>query len=181
MSFPPKQLRSTSRYVTGHNSEGQAIFETSITPEAPLRKSPDGMEIAFYYGTQGFPVQIAENQDLQVYEHLIQNPPGIVVPNGTAARLVDFPPGHVTPMHRSLSLNYNFVIYGEVEVILDSGEVRTLKPGDALVQRAIQHAWRNTSKTEWARITAMSMPVEPFVLNGKVVEEAHGSPPEIKE
>lgn len=177
MASVPKQLRPTSRFITGHNSEGKSVFETSMSPEAPVRKAPDGMEIFFNYGTQGFPVQLSDNQDLQTYQHLIEDWPGIVVPNGTAARIVDFPPGCVTPMHRSLSLNYNFVIEGEVEVILDSGEVRRLGPGDMLVQRAIMHAWRNVSKTEWARISAIPMPVEPFKVCGKVVEAAHGPSP----
>ncbi|KIW86769.1 uncharacterized protein Z519_12555 [Cladophialophora bantiana CBS 173.52] len=69
-------------------------------------------------------------------------------------------------MHRSMSLNYNFVIEGEVEVLLDSGETRTLKRGDGLVQRAVNHAWRNTSEMKWARITAVVLPVQDFQVGG---------------
>lgn len=61
-------------------------------------------------------------------------------------------------MHRTVSVNYNFIIEGELEIMLDSGETRLMKPGDVLVQRAINHAWRNPSSTKWARIAAVSFP-----------------------
>jgi quercetin dioxygenase-like cupin family protein len=129
-----------------------------MADDPPIRKSPDGMEIAFCYGTSRFPPQFTSDTDINDYQHLIANPPGIVIPNGSAARLVDFPPGYVSPMHKSISLNYNFVVQGEVEMILDSGETRRLLPGDMAVQRAVNHAWRNVSETEWARITAFVVP-----------------------
>lgn len=136
----------------------------------PSSEYGDDMSIRFCYGTQGFPINVENGKDIQVYENLIQTPPGIVVPNGSAARIVDFAPGYTTPMHRSMSLNYNVVIEGEVEVLLDSGESRILRRGDTLVQRAINHAWRNTSETEWARITAVVLPVEEFSVGGNEVE-----------
>lgn len=46
-----------------------------------------------------------------------------------------------------------------MEIILDSGETRLMKVGDVLVQRAINHSWRNPSSTKWARIAAVSFPV----------------------
>lgn len=68
-------------------------------------------------------------KDMRVYENFVQNPPGILVPNGSAARVVDFAPGHMMPMRRSVSLNYNVVIEGEVDALLDSGESRILQTG----------------------------------------------------
>lgn len=130
-----------------------------MDPSPPTTKYGDDMQIHLCYATQGFPINIGGQADLRVYEHFVSNPPGILIPNGTAARVVDFAPGYTTPMHRSSSFNYNFVIEGEVEIILDSGETRILKPGDCLVQRDINHAWRNVSETRWARITAVVLPV----------------------
>jgi hypothetical protein len=34
-----------------------------------------------------------------------------------------------------------------------------MQVGDVLVQRAINHSWRNPSSTKWARIAAVSFPV----------------------
>lgn len=169
-------LRTIARFVAGHNNaDGTSVFQTDVDSNPPVRALPDGMQIFDCYMTQGFPVDVATESDLRVYERLIQNPPGIVVPNGSAARVVDIPPAYTSPMHRSKSLNYNFVIEGEVEVLLDSGETRSLKRGDVLVQRAINHAWRNTSETEWARITAVVLPVQGIHLGGTGLETSKGN------
>jgi quercetin dioxygenase-like cupin family protein len=42
-------------------------------------------------------------------------------------------PGSKCPIHRTLSLNYAVVLRGALELILDSGEVRTLQQGDIVV------------------------------------------------
>ena len=47
-------------------------------------------------------------------------------------------------MHRTMSLDYGVVLQGEVELLLDSGEVRLLAAGDVAVQRGTMHAWRNS-------------------------------------
>lgn len=159
----PGSLAPVSWYVTGHDkTNGESVFQSDIDTVPSLRKLPDGIQIFDCCLTQGFPIDLKEDKDLRIHEHLIRNPPGIVVPNGSAARIVDIPPGYNGGMHRSMSLNYNFVIEGEVDAISDSGEVRTLKRGDGIVQRAINHAWRNNSPTEWARMTAIVLPVQDF-------------------
>ena len=64
-------------------------------------------------------------------------------------------------MHRTISVNYNVVVEGTVELILDSGETRIMRPRDMVVQRAINHSRKNTSQTDWARITAVAFATEP--------------------
>ena len=39
-----------------------------------------------------------------------------------------------------------------MEMILDDGVTRVMRRGDVAVQRGTNHGWRNTSKTEWARM-----------------------------
>lgn len=152
--------RTPQRYITTNNSAGKAVFSTTMSSTPPSRTSADGMEIVFCYGTT-IPPTFTNDADISDYQHLIANPPGLVIPNGCAARLVDFPPGYTSPMHRTISLNYNFVVQGEVEMVLDSGETRRMGPGDMAVQRAVNHAWRNVSDTQWARITAFVVPAIP--------------------
>lgn len=153
--------RRPQRFITTNTSDGTSVFSTRLPDSPPSRTSPDGLEISFCYGTTQLPPDLRDDGDLADYEQLIATPPGIVIPGGCAARLVDFPPGYTSPMHRTISLNYNFVVAGEVELILDSGETRTLKQGDMAVQRAVNHKWRNVSATEWARITAFVVPAVP--------------------
>lgn len=43
---------------------------------------------------------------------------------------------------------------------------------DHIVQRGTKHLWRNASKTEPARFIATTIAIEPFEVNGKVLEEA---------
>jgi len=152
------ELRPTRRFITTLDAAGRSVFSTALQEAPPLTPTSTGMRIGFCYATQYFPVQMDQGKDIQRYSQFIKEPPGIVVPDGTAARIADFPPGFTSAMHRTISINYNFVIEGEVEITLDSGETRVLRPGDVVVQRAINHAWRNTSDTKWARIAAVSFP-----------------------
>jgi mannose-6-phosphate isomerase-like protein (cupin superfamily) len=51
------------------------------------------------------------------------------------------PPRHPM-MHRTRSLDYAVIISGEIDMLLDDGEVH-LKAGDVVVQQATNHAWVN--------------------------------------
>jgi hypothetical protein len=84
-------------------------------------------------------------------------------------------------MHRTVSLDYGVVLEGEVELVLDSGEVRLLKRGDVAVQRGTNHAWRNVTpdvigedgvKTaQWARMLYVLQPSEEIEIDGRRLGE----------
>ena len=44
--------------------------------------------------------------------------------------------------HRTQTIDYVFVLDGPVELVLDEGSV-VVQPGDCVVQRETNHAWRN--------------------------------------
>lgn len=46
-------------------------------------------------------------------------------------------------MHKTETLDAIVLIRGEVDLLLDDGEARALKPGDVVIQRATNHAWVN--------------------------------------
>ena len=46
-------------------------------------------------------------------------------------------------MHTTDTIDFEFVISGEVWLELDNGEEVHLKPGDTVVQNGTRHAWRN--------------------------------------
>ena len=46
-------------------------------------------------------------------------------------------------MHTTDTVDYEFVISGEVVLELDDGAEVTLRPGDTVVQNGTRHAWRN--------------------------------------
>jgi quercetin dioxygenase-like cupin family protein len=68
---------------------------------------------------------------------------GLTCMDGTVLRVVDFQPGKVSPMHKTNSVDYGIVLFGDMEMRLDSGEATRLKPGDIVVQRGTNHAWAN--------------------------------------
>jgi mannose-6-phosphate isomerase-like protein (cupin superfamily) len=91
--------------------------------------------------------------------------------NGTIFRVVEIPPESTTSidtaetfaqlgsgnkpteedqakhptMHKTNSIDYLVVISGEMWMIMEEGEV-LLKPGDCVVQRGTNHAWKNSGK-----------------------------------
>ncbi|MCC6473651.1 MAG: cupin domain-containing protein [Burkholderiales bacterium] len=54
------------------------------------------------------------------------------------------PDGPHPSMHQTDTIDYAFVLSGEIVAILDGGET-VLKAGDVLVQRGTNHAWSNRS------------------------------------
>lgn len=66
------------------------------------------------------------------------------------------------------------VIEGELELILESGEKRLMKKGDVAVQRGTNHAWRNPSKTVFARALYVALDASPIVINGETLGESLG-------
>jgi quercetin dioxygenase-like cupin family protein len=50
-------------------------------------------------------------------------------------------------MHRTASVDYAFVLEGEIWAILETSEV-CLKQGDVLIQRGTNHAWSNRSSSQ---------------------------------
>ena len=170
----PGPLPNLVRYITTHNTTGKAI----ISKEIPSQSSWTGVGGAKFflgYCTSTFPVDLSLDADILNYSSFLKSPPGLVVPGGTVLRIVDMEPGLLSPMHRTSSLDYGVVLDGEVELVLDSGETRLLKRGDMCVQRVTNHAWRNTSETDWARMLYVLVDAKPIVLSdGKLLEEELG-------
>ncbi len=57
-------------------------------------------------------------------------------------------------MHKTETLDVIILVKGEVDLLLDSGEAKALKPGDVVIQRATNHAWVNHG-TETALLVAV--------------------------
>ncbi|KAK8139744.1 hypothetical protein PG984_000867 [Apiospora sp. TS-2023a] len=170
----PNNLPKVSRFITDHNEAGEAIFSDALPTELPRTTIYNGASFGLGYATTRTPVSLTDNADIAAYTPLLSNPPGIVVPGGTVARYVDVPPLSVSPMHRTVSLDYGVVLEGEVELVLDSGEVRRMRRGDLAVQRGTMHAWRNPSETEWCRMLYFLQECEPVRAGGQQLGEDYG-------
>lgn len=170
-------LPSISRVITDHDSEGKAIFSKTLPEPVAWEELADGARFSLGYATNEFPVELSREADVSTYSHYLQNLPGITIPGGTVLRYVDMMPGATSPMHRTVSLDYGVVLEGEVELVLDSGEVRLLKRGHVAVQRGTNHAWRNPSQTTWARMLYVLQEAKPLEIGGKKLAEDVGDIP----
>jgi len=127
------------RVVTGHDPGGASVF-ASDGPVPVARTAPDG---AFFYeiwGTSAMPAPVAAAEPDPTLDALTVPP----APNGTKIRINEFPPGVVSPVHRTQSVDYGIVLDGEVVLVLDDSEA-TLRAGDVVVQRGTSHRWENRS------------------------------------
>lgn len=170
----PNGLPVVHRFITDHKEDGRACFSTRNEEVLSWHNVGPTATFSLGYTTSQFPVSFADEQDISNYEKYLKDPPGITIPGGTVLRFVDIHPGHTSPMHRTVSLDYGVVLEGEVELILDSGETRLLRRGDVAIQRGTNHAWRNNSQTSWARMMYVLQESQPFTVAGKVLGEDYG-------
>ncbi|KAH7396854.1 hypothetical protein DE146DRAFT_53819 [Phaeosphaeria sp. MPI-PUGE-AT-0046c] len=160
-------LPKIQRYITAHNDNGKAIFSSAFNEESKMKANDDGIAFALSFTTRGFPVDMENDKDLDVYGEFLKSPPGLVVSGGTVLRHVDVPPETACKMHRTVSLDYGCVLEGEVELLLDSGEKRVMKRGDVAIQRGTMHQWINNSKNEWARMLFVLQESKPLSIAGE--------------
>lgn len=137
------------------------------------------MVIAEIYTSSKFPIELNDEIDLRQHQELIASGKlGIVNPNGTVIRFVDFEPSKTNTnvmYHRTQSLDYGVVLDGEMIIDLDDGSSTQLKRGDIVIQRGTMHAWRNASSTQWARMLYVLQDSHPVVVNGQRLKEDLGS------
>ncbi|KAE8453864.1 hypothetical protein EG329_007640 [Mollisiaceae sp. DMI_Dod_QoI] len=172
-------LRDVQRFITDHNSDGKAIFSKDIASSSSWQDISPAFSFFLAYTTKGFPVELNAPKagdkpaDIQNYEKDLTSPPGgLSLGNGTVLRFVDFAPDKEAYMHRTESIDYGVVLEGTLELLLDSGETRTMNRGDVCVQRATMHAWKNvTENSGWARMMFVLVSSEKVVVGGQALGE----------
>jgi mannose-6-phosphate isomerase-like protein (cupin superfamily) len=161
------------RVVTTHDQAGKAVIGFDGIADVSGGEPELGVESITLWVTDGTPADISGSKDTRGAKVGIPPPK-----NGSIFRIVDFhptpnaddldpnflakivgqkrargakPPRH-PGMHRTRSIDYLAVLSGEIDMLLDEGEVH-LKAGDVMVQRGTMHAWVNRGK-EVCRIAA---------------------------
>ncbi|PYH87363.1 cupin domain protein [Aspergillus ellipticus CBS 707.79] len=173
-SQPPSDLPNYTRHITTHNSAGHATIHSSTPAQwTNVEQGTFGFSVA--YTTNAFPADLNRDADINAYESVMaSNSLGLVSPNGTVCRVVDFAPGKEPLMHRTRSLDYGIVLEGEIVMELDSGEKTVLKKGDIAVQRATMHAWRNPSPDKWTRMLFVLQDCQAVSAGGQELAENLG-------
>jgi quercetin dioxygenase-like cupin family protein len=127
------------RVVTGHDGQGKSVFLSDGAPPV-ARTAPDGAGFHEMWSTAAVPAALdAAEPDPAAGVVLIPPPRG-----GTKIRINEFPPGVVSPVHRTESVDYGIVVDGEMVLALDDSET-VLRQGDVVVQRGTSHRWENRS------------------------------------
>jgi quercetin dioxygenase-like cupin family protein len=133
MKFTPR------RVVTGHDADGKSVFVLDGAPPV-ARTAPDGAGFYELWSTAPAPAALSATEPDPAAGAVLVPPP----PNGTKIRINEFPPGVVSPVHRTESVDYGIVVEGEMVLVLDDSET-VLRRGDVVVQRGTSHRWENRS------------------------------------
>ena len=155
------------RVVTGHDANGKAIVIADSAAPNVQNQSAFNVEVAHLWLTDLMPVDNSDAEDKAMGDLPIQPPV-----NGSVFRLVAFKPGENVPepigtgpgrhpfMHRTDTIDYQIVLSGEMDMLLDDSEVH-LKVGDVVVQRGTNHAWVNRG-SEPCVIAAVQIDAKPL-------------------
>jgi hypothetical protein len=161
------------RVVAGLDATGKAVvlFDTRIEPKSEVPGHTASIDL---WTTHRSPAELSTNKDLAD-----KGTGGIWPPDGgTVLRIIDVPPGNagalsklpvdslmktlgdhaplhgrppaVANMHRTRTVDYAVILTGTVDMMLEDTTLH-FKPGDVVVQQAVNHAWINRG-TEPCRI-----------------------------
>lgn len=158
MSAQP--LPTVRRLVTGHNGEGKAIVWKD--DEISGSQAEHGPFLTRLWSSSELPPDVNTSQDLGLVDTGLAN-------NGTICRVVDFPPKSVGMVHRSITLDYIYVLEGEVTLTLDDGSRTKVKKGEIVVQQGTMHGWDNET-TEWSRLLCILIAAKPPVVSGRELQ-----------
>jgi len=115
--------------VTGTGADGRSC----VVGEVEIDRGVGPVAVQSLYKTESSPPPRpsgrADTRDLGV------------APGATEWLVVDWAPNTQAPMHHTDTLDFDFVIEGSIEVILDDG-AHLLEVGDCVVVTGVDHAWR---------------------------------------
>jgi quercetin dioxygenase-like cupin family protein len=158
--FPPIR-----RVITGHDANGVAkvLWEDIASNVKPSRR-PGGGKSTLIWSSDRMPMamSIGEKIEDEGARILGTAPP----PNGTRFCVIDFPANAPGTMHRTETVDYVIVLFGEIDMDMDDSTVH-LKAGDILIQRGTNHSWVNRSDKP-ARLAFVLIDAQPLGIGHPV-------------
>jgi hypothetical protein len=154
------------RIVTGVDGRGNAVVVHDGPALRTVSRPAMSVESTLVWVTDETPVDLSKHDDPADRDIGVAPPTG-----GSILRVVDFLPdpnrrldnagflqemglAHAASsagpaarhpfMHRTKSVDYAIILQGEIDMLLDEGEVH-VSAGDILIQRGTNHAWVNRS------------------------------------
>ena len=160
----PHPAPPVRRIVTGHTSDGTAIFISDEILPVDIIPSGDAA-FSLVWTTATVPADNNDESDGR------NRDAGLTLNQGSVIRIVDMLPGGISPMHRTNSIDYGIILSGHVELELDDGAVTTARGGDIIIQRGTMHLWRNPSASEVCRIAFILIEAKSVLIDGMPLEE----------
>jgi hypothetical protein len=156
--------------TTNSDSEAKSSSFIPLTPP-PTQVLGPTTSMSYIYST---PPSFTLTHNADLTNHLASvssGPPYLSFPvaGGSGVVYLNFGPNPEQEegfWHRTQTVDYIVILEGELELSLDGGEVRVVKKGHVVVQRAAMHKWKNLSRTEGARYEAVLLGAEGAVEGG---------------
>jgi naringenin degradation protein FdeH len=111
------------RVVTGHDDTGKSVF-LSDGAGPVSRTAPDGASFHELWSTPAAPAPLTATEPDPANGTVSVPPPA----HGTKIRINAFPPGVVSPVHRTQSVDYGIMLDEEMVLVLDRWENRSGRP-----------------------------------------------------
>lgn len=138
------------RVVTGIDAQGRSCIQID---GPPLPLGGGGAQLA--WRTEAIPADNSGAEDCPAaqFSFDLMNGPG------SLCMVMEFAPDMQRFFHATDTIDYVAMLSGAMVVEMETGEV-TIRAGDVLVQRGVQHCWRNDSGQP-ARAMIVSLPSHP--------------------
>lgn len=154
------------RVVTGHDERGIAkVLMDGPPPDGVARAGGQTTRVA--WATETTPAEVPVGLTIAEPGGIAPSPPSS---QGTRLIIIDFPAENIRRMHRTETLDYLFVLAGEIDYELDDSSVQ-LKAGDVLIQRGTNHAWVNRSGKP-ARVAFVLIGAKPLGISPETTRPA---------
>ena len=127
------------RIVTAHGAGGKSVVAGDAELEFSTGRIDPNIRAADLWWTPCVPVDDA------MHDAQSEASPGMPGPGGTLLKVLDIAPGTKPLMHKTDTLDYVFVLEGEIVMLLDDGAEVCMRAGDIMIQRATLHGWANRS------------------------------------
>jgi len=155
------------RIVTGHDEFGKGIVVSDEELTAVSRGLGAGISGCEIWSTNSMPVDNSMEADAAQRAGFVKKYNFVGNGQGTVMRIVEWAPGHAMFPHRTETMDYSMVLSGEIDVEFDSGQVVTMKQGDIIVMRGVNHTWKNKSTTRSAVTAFILIDSAAFVAGGE--------------
>jgi uncharacterized cupin superfamily protein len=167
------------RVVTGHTPDGRSIIASDMLVEGITAAISPGAECHRLWGADQTPMLTNDGSPPPARNYfpppggfrfgLFSIPPNYLVPpdnlDWEAAQReaeVKFPgmgtahwDANQPGMHTTDTIDFEYVISGEVFLVLEDGSEVHLRPGDTVVQNGTRHAWDNRGNETCRMVTCM--------------------------